>query len=673
MKLANRKPVVFGVVAAFLLVIFLQMFLMARDNSATFDEPFHVYSGYLQWKHGYVLLNPPLITRLITLPLIGMNLPEPPIPRLPYEPLGFQAGKALVFQNDANTIMFRARMADSVFTLLLAILVFAAAREMFGLGAGFVALGLIAFDPTLMGHSALTTLDSGNAFFMFWAMYAFYRYVKFPAVWRLIGTSLVVGLALAAKHSSILLLPTLVLLAAFELLWPKKLAPDVPPVPTARHAWRLALALAVIGAISIMILWAAYGFRYAQADAVPFNPPMAAQLSRVPSAFDAKVLAEVDKLHLLPAPYTYAFAYILSQAKSFTSYILGVVHPHAVWFFFPITMLIKSSLTFLILLAIGAWAVIAGKLRLSREILYTVTPAALYMAFSMTGGMNIGVRHILPVYIFLAVPIAGAAWALAVRNRRWLYAVVLLLVFQAVSVLHAFPDYIAYTNEAFGGPANAYKYVSDSSADWGQQLKSVKRYLDARGVKNCWFAYFSQSVVDPASYGIPCTPLYTAEVRSPDTPPAVDGPVLISSGVLSGFETGVGRLNPYGKFQNLKPAAIIDYGVFVYDGHFDIPLAGALSLDAKAQALLRQGNAPAALALAQQALAQAPDSAAVNQALGQVLDANGQSEAANQYYQKALTIAKAEQPEFQAARIDALETRINRGKPDTGGVGRGIR
>jgi hypothetical protein len=63
----------------------------------------------------------------------------------------------------------------------------------------------------------------------------------------------------------------------------------------------------------------------------------------------------------------------------------------------------------------------------------------------------------------------------------------------------------------------------------------------------------------------------------------------------------------------------------------------------------------------------------VNQALGQVLDANGQSEAANQYYQKALTIAKAEQPEFQAARIAALETRINSGKPDTGGGGRGLR
>jgi 4-amino-4-deoxy-L-arabinose transferase-like glycosyltransferase len=673
MKLASSKPVVFGVVTAFLLIIFLQMVLMARANSATYDEPSHIYDGYLQWKHGYVLLNPPLITRLITLPVIGMNLPEPPIPRRPYEPLGFQAGKALVFQNDANTIMFRARMADSVFTLLLAVLVFAAAREMFGLGAGFVALGLIAFDPTLLGHSALATLDSGSAFFMFWAMYAFYRYMKFPRWWRLIGTSLTVGLALSAKHSAILLLPTFVLLAAIEVLWPKKLSPDAPAVPAARRALRLALALAVIGAVAFTMLWAAYGFHYAQADAVPFNPPMAAQLQRIPGAFSAKVLTEADKLHLLPAPYTYAFAYILAQAKSYTSYILGVTHPHAVWFYFPISMIVKSSLTFLILLAIGAWTVAAGKLRLSREVLYMAIPAAVYMVFSMTGGMNIGVRHILPVYVFLSVPMAGAAWALAEHNRRWLYAVVVLLVFQAVSVLHAFPAYISYTNEAFGGPANAYKRVSDSSADWGQQLKSVKRYLDARGVKNCWFAYFSQSVVDPASYGIPCTPLYTAEVRSQDTPPAVDGPVLISSGVLSGFETGTGPLlNPYNQFQSIKPAAIIDYGVFVYDGHFDIPLAGALSLDAKAQALLRQRDAPGALALAQQAHALAPNSAAVNQALGQILDANGQLDAANRYYATALAGALAVQPELQAARITALETRLRTGKPEPMG-GRGYR
>jgi tetratricopeptide (TPR) repeat protein len=320
-------------------------------------------------------------------------------------------------------------------------------------------------------------------------------------------------------------------------------------------------------------------------------------------------------------------------------------------------MLIKSSLTFLILLAISAGAVVLGKVRLSRGMLYMGIPAAVYMAFSMTGGMNIGVRHILPVYAFLSVPIAGAAWALMQRNRRWLYAVVALLVFQAVSVLHSFPAYISYTNEAFGGPANSYKYVSDSSSDWGQQLKGVKSYLDARGIKHCWFAYFNQAVVGFGAYGIPCTPLYTAEVRFAGTPPEIDGPVLISAGVLSGFETGTGPLNPYGQFQNRKPTAVIDYGVFVYDGHFDVPLAGALSLDQKAQALLRQKNAPGALSLAQQAEALAPDSASVNQVLGQVLDASGQPDDAAKYYRMALANAKAVQPEFQAARIAELETR----------------
>jgi hypothetical protein len=28
--------------------------------------------------------------------------------------------------------------------------------------------------------------------------------------------------------------------------------------------------------------------------------------------------------------------------------------------------------------------------------------------------------------------------------------------------------------------------LTDSNADWGQQLKSVKQYLDQRGVNECW-------------------------------------------------------------------------------------------------------------------------------------------------------------------------------------------
>lgn len=671
MRLANRPLIVFGAVAAILLAIVVQVVLMARTNSPSYDEPLHIHSGYIEWKHGYVLLNPPLITRLMALPVLDMNLTEPPIPKLPYEPLGFRAGKALVFQGDADAVMLRARLAVSIFVILLAILVFAAAREMFGLGAGFVALGLMAFDPNLIGHAAMATLDVGNAFFMLWAVYAFYRYMKVPTVWRLIATSLIAGLALSAKHSAILLFPTFILLAGIELVWRRTLSPEAPPVSIGRHALRLALAVAIIGGVSYVMLWGAYGFHYAQADAVPFMPPMDAQIQQVPSALMARVLRAVDKYHLLPAPYTYAFAYILHQSTSYTSYLFGVVYPHAVWFYFPISMIVKSSLTFLALLVACAWTLASRKLRVSRGVLYTVIPAAVVLLFSMKGGMNIGIRHILPVYVFLFIPLAGAAWALVERNRRWLFVVAVLLVFQAASALHAFPGYISYVNEAFGGPTNAYKWVSDSSADWGQQLKSVKRYLDGRGVKNCWFAYFAQSPVDMASYGIPCTPLYTAEIRTPDTPPAIDGPVLISSGVLSGFETGIGSLNPYDSFQKLTPSAIIDSGVMVYDGHFDIPLAGALSLDVKAQGLMRQGDAAGALALAQQAQTLAPESAAVNQTLAQMLDANGQIDAANPYYQKALAIATSVQPDLQEARIAALQARIKSGKPAPPAGGRG--
>ena len=185
------------------------------------------------------------------------------------------------------------------------------------------------------------------------------------------------------------------------------------------------------------------------------------------------------------------------------------------------------------------------------------------------------------MYAFLWVLAAGGAVALIKANRKWAYAVIALIAFQAVSSARAYPAYMAYANEMWGGPSQTYKYLSDSNSDWGQQLKSVKKYLDARGVKDCWFIYFGEGVIDTKYYGIPCKPLPTADSlwvnEKIEAPPAVDGPVLISAGDLSGFEYGPGALNPYAQFQSLKPTAVIDYGVFVFDGHFEIPLASAKS------------------------------------------------------------------------------------------------
>src|SRR5206468_4183959 len=106
-------------------------------------------------------------------------------------------------------------------------------------------------------------------------------------------------------------------------------------------------------------------------------------------------------------------------------------------------------------------------------------------------------------------------------------------------------------------------------------------YLNSQGIKNCWFAYFGAVVVDTSYYGIPCKPLTTiASVwLQPwmDVPAQIDGPVLISTGVLSGYEFGPDSLHPYGQFERIRPTAVIEDGVFVFDGHFDIPLAAALN------------------------------------------------------------------------------------------------
>jgi tetratricopeptide (TPR) repeat protein len=227
--------------------------------------------------------------------------------------------------------------------------------------------------------------------------------------------------------------------------------------------------------------------------------------------------------------------------------------------------------------------------------------------------------------------------------------------------MRAFPVYVSYANEAAGGPAAVHDLLSDSSSDWGQQLKAVKRYTDEHGIKNCWFAYFGQGVADFSYYGIPCKPLITADslyFDGPhDVPPAIDGPVLMSAGVLSGFEFGPGPLNPYEQFKQLKPEAVIDYGVFVYQGHFDISLAAALSHVQKSSVLLAQKQLPQALAEAQQAEALAPDSARVNVALGRALEANGRSQDALSFYRKALLLAQAVEPRFQQSLVKAMKER----------------
>jgi hypothetical protein len=454
----------------------------------------------------------------------------------------------------------------------------------------------------------------------------------------------------------------LVLLAGIEL-FRRRSADTGSQRSIGKRTARLSAALLIVGLISVGILWSTYGFRYsARGNGLKLNPAMEEQLSQVPSPTEARVLGEFARLHLLPESYIYGFAHVLFSAKAFNSYVFGKSYPHAVWFYFPVAMLVKSSLTFLILLVISICVIASGRLQKWRELAFLVIPALIYLATSMLGGMNIGIRHILPVYIFLAILIAGATSVLIKSRRECLYVVVLLLLFQAISVTRAFPNYIGYANEAFGGPKNVWISLSDSSVEWAQQLHAVKRYTDEHNIQRCWFVYFGTGVIDYDYYKIPCKLLPTVESiwlgTLSDATPAIDGPVFISAVDLTGFEFGPPPLNPYEQFKNLTPKGVIDSSVFVYDGHFEIPLAAALAHAQRAEILVGEKKLAEALPEAQQAVALAGDSARVNAVMGTVLDALNRRTEARPYYESALQQALTVQPEFQLWLVPSLKQRL---------------
>jgi hypothetical protein len=356
--------------------------------------------------------------------------------------------------------------------------------------------------------------------------------------------------------------------------------------------------------------------------------------------------------HLLPESYLYGLVDVRAVAGFMPSYIFGKVYQHGVWFYFPAAFVIKSTLGLLLLLLLSAAAIAMGKMRCWREILFLTIPPLIYLLVSMGSQLNIGARHILLVFVFAAMLAAGGAWKLIQADRRWAYLVGALLIFHVVSSARAFPtSYMAYSNELWGGPSATYKYLTDSNTDWGQQLKGTKKYLDQRGVKNCWFAYFVEPAIQFSSYGIPCKPLPTPDSNwfgeEIDTPPTIDGPVLISAADLTGYELGSNVLNPYRDFQSLRPTAVIEHGVFVFDGSFNVPLASALGHVQKASRLRNRGQLDEALAEAQAAVALAPEAMQPQMALGSVLTAMNRPGEARSAYEKALAIARTMEPGAQ--------------------------
>ena len=225
----------------------------------------------------------------------------------------------------------------------------------------------------------------------------------------------------------------------------------------------------------------------------------------------------------------------------------------------------------LLALALGAVAatMLAGELVLW-------LPVGIYAAVAVARALNIGHRHLLPIYPFLFVAAGRVAdWAFppsAVRARAPALIVSVLCGWHVAATALIHPHYLAYVNELGGGPSNGYRLFADSNLDWGQDLKNLKAYLDRRGIGSVKLSYFGTA--DPAYYAIPGDLLpshmlppprvTTREVRPGDL-------LAVSATNLQGVYLPPEDQPLMARIRAQKPIDNVGYSILIYRADFAWP------------------------------------------------------------------------------------------------------
>ena len=625
-NLSFSRPLLRVLTPALLLGCFmLQLWIHATRTSATSDEPVHILAGYRYWQCGDYTVNPehpPLLKLLATLPL-QWSRPSPPS-----TPCGdhiggdlenFHAGALFLAQNGVDPVLVVSRGAAASMSVLLALAVFFAARELFGRDEAVVALALFVFEPTLIAHGSLVTTDMALAATMFIAVYALYRYRHRPTLFRLALTGLAAGLLLAAKHTGAVVLPLLFLLLVADILLFG--TPPGGPASRARSLFNGVIASLAILCMAVGVLWCTYGLRpYALPGVGQKRLSIPVLFASTKSEGTLKRLVELtDRTGLLPEAYMFGLAAVLAASQR-PMYLLGKVYPTGRWFYFPIAFVIKSSIALLLLLPLGLLTRALYR-KHPREMLFLIVPSAAYFAISLTAGINIGVRHILPVYPFFIVIAAAGACVWSRRHRLFFYALIALLLYHAGTAFRTAPNYIAFANDFWGGPRNTYRWLQDSNADWGQGLKQVETYLQANGIQDCWIAAFGMADLVRQYHTCRKLPAFGWEVTEQLVdlvPPEIEGTILLSVWALPPWAGP-----EYEAITRTQPIDVIGGGTLVYRGRFAVPLATALSYAARSSQLLGWGRWHDGLEDARKAVEWGPDDARTHRVLAIAYARNG--------------------------------------------------
>ena len=554
--------------AAVLLALFGWMAAsVSREHSTTADEIFYITSGFSYWKFDDFRLSPDagnLPQRWAAWPLLRQNLNFPTLD----QPAWLDAdvgtlGDQFFYRsgNDAAGMLHAARTMIALLGVACGALVFAWSRSLFGLKGALVSTLLFAFCPNLLAHAGLATSDMAVSLGFLAAVLAAWRLLHRVTIGRAVAAGATAALLGLCKFSAPLLLPMLGLMAVARALRGTDLPVHVGKFRTRVQRGRAALTLmgafAVAALVGALLIWSAYGFRYAGVrGAGHYNQPWdevlmtAASPGTVVSTPNSDpataarlrpgpvqaVVRPLRAVHALPEPWLYGLTFVDRFSRSRVAFFFGKISDTGWVAFFPVVFLLKTPLPVLAMLALAGVALGLNRNRgagRTGRLRYRLIPLAalvtVYLGFALTSHLNLGLRHLLPLYPVLYV---GAGAVALGFHRRWLVIVTAgLLAWHAWGSLAIRPSYLAYFNPLLGGPTRAYEHFVDSSLDWGQDLPGLKRWLDtqARG-EAIFLSYFGSG--SPSNEGITATRLGDGNFdrnRRPLAPPMKGGVYCISA------------------------------------------------------------------------------------------------------------------------------------------------
>ncbi len=544
--------------AAVVLLLVLHLWLAfssGAGKSAVFDEIAHLGGGYLQLTTGDYRFNAEsgtLPQRWAAWPLTAYNLGVPPAGHPARRGANvWILGRELLYGQgrDAEHLLEAARGMIVVVSLALAGLVYAWSRACHGPAGGLLSLALYALSPTMLAHARLVTADLTAACFFLLSAGALWRVLQRVTPARLVAAGLATsGLALS-KMSGLLILPMAVIMViirlargrSLELSWGRQTGRPPEGGQTQHHEvvsrGRQALAIAALaltlGLIVVGAVWSAYGWRYSA------QPEATAEGSEFLHAFDSlergglagTVLGLARDGRLLPEAYLWGLTYTFDTTRERDAFLRGRTGQTGWWWFFPYAMAVKTPLALfgLLGLAVAAWRDGRSPTPASPGLMTPglMTPLwvllAVYSLVAVASHLNIGHRHMLPIYPVLFI-LAGGAGRLLTRGRRLAPALVVLclgsIAWESGKIR---PHYLSYFNQIAGGPENGYRHLVDSSLDWGQDLPGLASFLsELRATESetpVYAAYFGAA--PPAYHGIEARWLTSFfPVADPSRPPA---------------------------------------------------------------------------------------------------------------------------------------------------------